>query len=171
MWWCERSTQGRARPGAGGAPNPARRGLLLATLALAACGFAPVHGPGGFARGAFAIAAPETPMGYALLSRLEARLGTPRAPRYVLSVTLDVDETTSVVTEDQATQRYSLAGIAEWSLQEAGTQIAAGQVDSFTSFSASGTTVATEAARADAQQRLADGLADRIVTRLHMATP
>ncbi|PIE09796.1 MAG: hypothetical protein CSA72_10825 [Rhodobacterales bacterium] len=149
-----------------------RRHILLAPLALTACGFSPVLGPGSAApRGAFALKTPETPLGFALLGRLEDRLGPPDAPRYLLSVRIDLDEATSVVTDDQETQRYTLVGRAHWTLSESGTERATGTVDSFASYSASGTTVATESARDDAEERLATGLADRIVTRVWATLP
>lgn len=151
-----------------------RRTLLVGALvALAGCGFAPVHSPERpTQRGAFALVAPETPNGYTLAGRLEERLGTPVAnPRYTLTVTLEEEEATSVVTRDHSTQRYSLLGSAHWRVSEGGANIASGHVDSFTSYSASGPIPTTEAARANAQHRLAIGLADRVVTQVWMALP
>lgn len=144
-----------------------------ALAALAGCGFTPVHGPEGPApRGVFALVAPETPNGYTLAGRLEERLGTPVSnPRYTLTVTLEEEEATSVVTRDHSTQRYSLLGTAHWRISEGGADIASGHVDSFTSYSASGPIPTTEAARANAQHRLAIGLADRVVTQVWMALP
>ena len=51
------------------------------------------------------------------------------------------------------------------------TTVTSGTVDSFTGYSATGSTVATRAARADAEERLTTILADQIVTRLIAAAP
>lgn len=142
-----------------------RRGILLGAAALAGCGFTPAYGPGK-GRGRFAFVAPSSIEGFAMVARLEDRLGPPDAPLYLLTVELDIDRATSVVTADQETRRYSLVGRAKWSVTVNGDTAASGTVDSFASYSASGTTVSTEAARMDARDRLGQGLADRIVSRL-----
>lgn len=145
-----------------------RRSILGAAAALSGCGFAPAYGPGK-GRGRFAFAAPRSIEAFALVARLEDRLGPPDAPLYLLSVDLDIEQATSVVTSDQETRRYSLVGRAKWTVTADGVTAASGTVDSFASYSASGTTVSTEAARMDARNRLGQGLADRIVTRLMAA--
>ena len=51
-----------------------------------------------------------------------------------------------------------------------GRQITSGTVEAFTSYAATGSTVATQAAEDDARARLAVLLADMIVTRMLAAT-
>ena len=64
--------------------------------------------------------------------------------------------------------RYSLAGKADYKLVDAQTDavLLTGEVASFTSWSATGSTVATQTAEDDAHKRLMVMLADQIVTRL-----
>ena len=71
------------------------------------------------------------------------------------------------------TTRYSLNGSADFRLTDAasGATVTEGQVSSFTSYSTTGTTVATLTAEYDARQRLARMLADQVVTRLLAAAP
>ena len=52
-----------------------------------------------------------------------------------------------------------------------GRTVARGQVSSFTSYSTTGTTIATLAAEQDAHKRLARLLADQVVTRLLALDP
>jgi LPS-assembly lipoprotein len=150
-----------------------RRHVLLGLLALAGCGFTPVYGPGGTAsalRGQVQITAPETVEGYRLLQALRDRLGEAGTPAYVLSVTLTISEVPAATTAQGSTTRYTLPGSASYTLTTAdGAPLAQGTVDGFTSYSATGTTVATSAAQVDARARLAQLLADQIVTRLSVA--
>ena len=56
---------------------------------MTACGFTPVYGPGGSAenlRGRIAVAAPADEEGFALVRRLEERLGQPQASDLTLTV-------------------------------------------------------------------------------------
>ncbi len=150
-----------------------RRAILLALTALAGCGFAPVYAPGSTAsqlRDQTAITAPETVEGYRLLQALRDRLGDSSSPAYALQVTLSISEVAAATTAQGSTTRYTLPGTATYSLTTlAGTALAQGTVDNFTSYSATGTTVATSAAQTDARARLAQILADQIVTRLSVA--
>ena len=155
--------------------DPARRRLIaglvaLPVAALAGCGFTPVHAPGGPGerlRGRLAVAAPQTPMGYRLAARLEERVGRPEVPALRLDVTLDVRREAAAIARDGDSTRYTLLGTATWRLTEAGgAPVTQGSVEGFTAYSATGSTVATETARNDAESRLAILLADRIVVRL-----
>jgi LPS-assembly lipoprotein len=64
-------------------------------------------------------------------------------------------------------------GSASWSLRDLRSDkvIEAGKVESFTSYSATGSTVATQAAETDANSRLSVTLADMIVSRLLILSP
>ncbi|MEM9342461.1 MAG: LPS assembly lipoprotein LptE [Pseudomonadota bacterium] len=156
----------------GTAQKPTRRTLLLtATAALAACGFTPVYGPQGSAeglRGSIAIDDPSDPAGFALVRQLERRLGLPNSPTYALSADLFVTEKELGITADQEITRFNILGRARFALRDLSTGAIAtsGEVDSFTSYSATGTPFATQTAERDAQDRLMVILADQIVARL-----
>ena len=150
-----------------------RRGFLLGTLAvaLAGCGFAPVYGPGGAGGrllGRVAVDEPADDNSYYLVRRLEERLGRGADPRFGLSLALDVKDERVAVTANNTTTRYNVIGKATYALRDLGDGkvLLSGNVDSFTGYSATGTTVATRAAERDAYERLMTILADQIVTRL-----
>lgn len=151
-------------------PQPARRLTLLGLLAVAGCGFAPVYGTDGAAtplRNAVAITAPDTVAGFHLRTRMIDRLGPTSTPRFVLNLTLRQDQSAAAITTAGDTTRLNLRGAADWTLSDtAGAVISAGSTQTFTSYSATGSTVATQAAAADAQKRLAIALADMIVADL-----
>jgi len=151
--------------------SPDRR-LFLTLLAgtLAACGFAPAYAPGGPAaglQGSIRAADPGDKNAFDLVERLEERLGRPDAPRYSLAYTIRTDEVGIGITTSNAITRYTLTGRIDWTLSDAtGARLAGGRVESFTSYSATGSTVAGLAAEEDAARRLMRLLADQIVTRL-----
>ncbi len=149
---------------------PARRFALLGLLALAGCGFAPAYGTGGAAtplRGAVSVVAPETVAGFRLRTRLTDRLGAAQTPRYVLTIALTQDQTAAAITTEGDTTRINLRGFAEWALTDtSGATLAQGSSQTFTSYSATGSTVATQAAATDAETRLAVSLADMILADL-----
>lgn len=156
-------------------PSPAnltRRTLLLtATAALAACGFTPVYGPQGTAeglRGTIEVDPPSDPAGFALVRQLERRLGLPASPAYALSADIFVIEQELGITSDQEITRYNVLGRARFALRDTatGTIATSGEVDSFSSYSATGTPFATQTAQRDAEDRLMVILADQIVARL-----
>lgn len=159
-----------------------RRNLLagLATLPwLAACGFAPVHGNGGGSGNAVAglsgrvrVEPIESREGFALVGRLEERLGRPSsgAP-FLLSVTLQTEEEEVALSTTNEIDRFNVIGVARFTLGSPGDAevLVSGVVDNFTSYSATTGTVGTLSAKRDAFDRLARALADQIVARL-MAT-
>ena len=145
-----------------------RRLALLAFVFLAACGFSPVYGPGGTAedlRGRIAIAAPADEEGFALVRRLEERLGLPQAPDLELTADIKITEESLGVLPDGEISRFSVKGRVAWQiLDDNGTAIATGTEEGFTSYSATSTTVATRFAARDARRRLMVIIADRITT-------
>lgn len=152
-----------------------RRALLVGILALSACGLQPVYGPGGAATKLFGQvrpADPDTPEEFIFNRRIAERLG-PEGGAYALDYTLRIGAVAQGITPDEITTRYSLNGSADFRLTDAqsGATVAQGQVSSFTSYSTTGTTVATLTAEYDARQRLARMLADQVVTRLLAAAP
>ncbi|ABL70850.1 MULTISPECIES: LPS assembly lipoprotein LptE [Paracoccus] len=153
-----------------------RRAVILAALALAACGFSPVYGPGGTGGKLFGqvrTADPRTPDDFAFAGRIAERLGPEANARFLLDYRLRIAVVPQAITPDEVTTRYALNGSADFTLTEAGTgrEVTHGQVSSFTSYSTTGTTIATMAAEQDAHERLARMLADQVVTRLLAVQP
>lgn len=150
--------------------------LGLAALPLAACGFTPAYGPAGGAtrlRGRIAVQNPVTREDFTFVSRFEQRLGRAQAPAYDLAFTLEATRESGGITAANETTRYTLQGKATYTLADraSGARVTGGTVRAFTSWSATGTTVAGLAAEDDAARRLAVMLADQVITRLIAATP
>ncbi len=145
-----------------------RRLVCLSLLGLAGCGFVPVYGDGPEIRGQFAFETEESVIGFHTRTRLAERLGTTTAPRYVIKVEITTSERAAAITAEGDTSRLNIIGVAQWSVVETGTgvQVETGRTEAFTSYAATGSTVATQATRDDARQRLAVILADMIVTRV-----
>ncbi len=142
-------------------------------LGLGACGFAPVYGPGGAASelsGALSFKTPETELGFRVSSALQDRLGSAETAKYEVTITLSETQSEAAVTADGDTNRFDLTGIGNWQAtpSSGGTPVT-GRVQSFTSYAATGTTVATQAAERNARARLAQILADQIATDLIIA--
>lgn len=150
-----------------------RRAAILGLLALGGCGFQPVYRNGAGPRGMMTFDTPDTIAGFRLHERLEQRLGKPSGARYTLSVTLQYGQEPAAINAAGDTIRLNLIGTAEWVLTDSagGVQAAKGKVESYTSYSATGTTVATQAAAQDATARLSIALADMIVARLLAIQP
>lgn len=148
-----------------------RRFVLAGLVGLAGCGFAPILRNG--TNGRFRFETPASEFGFRLQDQLELRLGAPDQPRYVIKVTTSFAERAAATTADGSTSRLNVTGRADWSLVEidTGTQMETGTVESFTSYSATGTTVATQTTRDDARDRLAIILADMIATRILLRFP
>lgn len=145
-----------------------RRSALLGLVALGGCGFAPIYGDGEALRGQFAFETSESVAGFYLRGRLEERLGVGADPRFRLTVTQSNSVQTAAITSDGDITRLNIIGTAKWTLSDAltGTQVEAGEVQTFTGYAATGSTTATQAAADDANRRLSVSLADMIVTRL-----
>ena len=156
-----------------------RRSLLtlLAPMALAACGFTPVHAPGGTGDalyGQVTVQAPEDIPStsevdsYLLVQNLEQRLGRAGAGAYQLDLTLRTRDEGQAITDDSQTTRYSILGRASYTRtrQSDGKIVASGNEEAFTGYSATGSTVETLASERDAHQRLMVILADQINTRI-----
>lgn len=155
-----------------------RRLFLLGTAAtaLSGCGFSPAYGPNGAAsalQNAVLVDEPATRDAYLLTRALEDRLGRASGPRYALSYSIETDDDPIAIAKTNVTTRYNLLGQVTFALRDLETNqvVNSGKVDNFTSYSASGTTVATQAAERDAQKRLMAILADQIMARLIAAAP
>lgn len=145
-----------------------RAALLLGLTALGGCGFVPVYGGDDPLRGKVAYDTRATITGFRLRERLEQRLGVADAPRYLLRAQITNRQRSLAITTSGDNTRFNVIGTAAWALvdQASGAELASGTVETFTSYSATGSTTATQAAEADATDRLAVALADMIVSRL-----
>jgi len=144
---------------------------FCATAALAACGFTPAYAPGGAGvvlHNSILAAEPSDKPAFDLVERLEERLGPPQAPRFGLDYTIKTNPVGVAITSYNAVTRYNLNGTVDWTLSDfaTGVRLTGGRVDNFTSYSATGSTVASLAAEEDATLRLMRILADQIVARL-----
>lgn len=142
----------------------------MGLIAMAGCGFVPAYGPSGVAgtwQNTVAVVTPDTPVGFAMRAQLERAFGPVRNQRYTLQITPRTAPVAATITDGGDITRINLTGNAEWTLTDAGgTQIDTGLVQTFTSYSATGSTVATQSAEGAAQDRLAAALADLIVQQI-----
>ncbi|WGV15323.1 LPS assembly lipoprotein LptE [Fuscovulum ytuae] len=148
----------------------------LSLLPLAACGFTPAYGPEGGAsalRGQVEVQTPQSKPDFDFASRIIARLGDTSNAAYSLGYVISASRESGGVTAANVTTRYTLLGSATWTLTEqpSGTRVAGGTVRAFTSWSATGTTVAGLAAEDDAYRRLSVMLADQVILRLLAKAP
>ena len=151
-----------------------RRSMLLAPLALAACGFQPVYGPGGSGaalQNRVLVDEPDGRYGYFLTREIEGRLGRAVTPAYGLALTIATTEERLATDLKGYTRRFNLLATVDYALRDLATGqiVTSGKVENFTGYSATGTTVATLAGEQDAQVRLMTILAEQIVTRLFAA--
>ena len=137
-------------------------------MGLAGCGFAPIYGQGDGLRGRVAFRSDESVAGFRLRERLEARLGRSAAPQFVLATTVQSSQRSAAISSGGDISRLNIIGRATWSFRavDTGEVIDSGAVEAFTSYSASASTIATQATRDDAEARLSVILADMIVSRL-----
>ncbi|MEM6374872.1 MAG: LPS assembly lipoprotein LptE [Pseudomonadota bacterium] len=154
-----------------------RRWALIGSLAaLAGCGFRPAYGPGGSANRLLGQVRVDDPVGgrpaYLLTREIEERLGVGSAAGtggvYGLSYVITIDEQAVAISSDNVATRFNLTGSVTYALRDLASEavLVQGQAANFTSYSASGTPVATQAAARDAEQRLMVILADQVINRL-----
>jgi LPS-assembly lipoprotein len=119
-------------------------------------------------RGQIAFDTPKDRVSFDLRNALEDRLGTAQSPLFRLSFVTDLREDGVGITTDQITTRFNVIGKTQYTLKRLSDDsiVTTGTVDSFTSYAATGTTVATQTAQLDAQRRLAMILADQMTKRL-----
>jgi LPS-assembly lipoprotein len=147
---------------------------LLLLLGLAACGFSPVYGPegGGSAlQNRVLVTAPQDRNSFVMSREIETRLGRAADAAYGLDVTITTTRERLAIDREGNTTRFNLIGVADYALRDmaSGQIVTSGQVENFTGYSTTGTTVATLAGEQDAQDRLMVILAEQIVTRLYAA--
>ncbi|MCT4559206.1 MAG: hypothetical protein N4A61_14245 [Pelagimonas sp.] len=151
-------------------------GALGGALVLAGCGFTPVYGPQGAAAGlqnAIALPRPDDKSGYLLNRRIEERLGRagPDAP-LSLSYSFKVETQGFGSRSDGSTTRHRLIGNLSYVLRgDTGESLLNGRVTSFTGYSSAVSTVATQAAASDAEERLIVILSDMMIDEILLAAP
>lgn len=151
--------------------NRRRFGVVLAAAALAGCGFKPVYGPDGTGAallGQLSLDPPQDRNDYLLQRRIEERLGQATAGAWRLSTQIKTDDIGLGFTTDGDITRYNINGTTDYTLRRTGSSeiFRQGKIQHFTSYSATGTTVATLAAKRDAEVRLMTILADQIIDQL-----
>lgn len=153
----------------------ARIGALVLILLLTACGFEPAYGPGGTGtalQNRVLVDRPIDREGFLLVRQLEERLGRAADPAFTLSVDLRLAQEDRAIDPDGDIRRYHLIGRATYTLRSSATGdvVRTDTIGNFVGYSATGTTVATLAAKRDAEERLMTILADQIVQQLQMST-
>ena len=153
---------------------PNRRFVLLAPLAVAACGFEPVYGPGGtgsLLRNRVLVDEPQIAETYLLTREIEERLGRGERAVYGLTLVILTSERQLAVNREGYIERFNLLGRVDYRLRDLtnGAILSSGYVENFTAYSATGTTVVTLAGERDARERLMNIMADQIVARLYAA--
>ena len=147
-----------------------RRGFFLAALALAGCGFEPVNGVNSksqMLRNTVLVQAPTNRVEFELVRNLEVQLGQAVSKLYDLQYKLSVYEDIVVVSAAQEINRFSLVGLLEYSLVDSGGVVLLTETaKSFTGYSATGTTVATQRSKRDAYDRLMVILAKQVSNSL-----
>ncbi len=151
-----------------------RRTLLLAPLALVACGFEPVYGPGGngtVLQDRVQVDAPGDQDSYVLVRELEERLGRGDNAKFALSTSIRTSLAQLAIDREGDTNRFNRVAVVDYALRnlDNGSIVTSGQVENFVGYSATGTTVETLAGAQDAQERLMIIIADQIVARLYAA--
>ena len=151
--------------------NRRRFGVVLAAAALAGCEFKPVYGPDGTGAallGQLSLDPPQDQNAYLLRRRIEERLGQATAGAWRLSTQIKTDDIGLGFTTDGDITRYNINGTTDYTLRRTGSSeiFRQGKIQHFTSYSATGTTVATLAAKRDAEVRLMTILADQIIDQL-----
>jgi LPS-assembly lipoprotein len=145
--------------------------LILPFLALTACGFAPVYGTDGSANvllNSVLVQEPKTRDHYLLTRQLEKRLGRATDPRFDLGVSVSTSLKALGINSIGNINRYNLLGTAQYTLRDTqtGQIVGSGKVNSFTSSSAAGSTISSQATREDAQERLMIILADKLIEHI-----
>lgn len=148
--------------------------FVAAFAGLAGCGYAPATvSDTGPLNGAIRVDDPVDPQGFALVQQLERRLGLADDPDYRLSAEIRTRDEGIGFTPDEAITRYNIEGRVRYVIDDVvtGETVTTGQVQNFTSYSATSTQFATQTARRDAQERLMVSLADQITAELILTAP
>ena len=147
-----------------------RRNFLIGLFFLVGCGYAPVHGTNPKTKKLYTsvfVQAPKDRVEFELVRNLEKQFRKNSSSKYQLNYTLTIKEEKGVVSASQTLERYSLFGSLKYSLNDKdGGVVLTNTAKSFTAYSATGTPLATERAKRDAQDRLMVILAEQVLTRI-----
>ena len=148
-----------------------RRFFLLMTAGLASgCDFVPTNGAGSQVnelQNAVMLRAPNNENEFAFIKAVEDRLGHATTHEFDLAYSIRISNDSVSVTTAQSQRRISLRGTLTYTLTRAdGAPVARGSERSFTSYSTSGSNIATQTARKDANERLMNILADQLIISL-----
>jgi len=151
-----------------------RRKFIFLFSAVVGCSFTPVFKPKNspeYLKGKIEFPSPTNRESYILVSRLEENFGSQGKVLFKLTVSTSVGKKGFGSLGNIS--RYNLPGTASFVLTEisTGKVILNGQVNTFTSYSASAQTLATETADRSARDRLMKALADQITTTINMNYP
>ena len=140
--------------------------LLGAVAILTACSFQPLYGPDGAGTALnrkVAIADPRTTRDYIMARELERAFGAAPDPAFRLDYTLTVGSEDAAITSGQDIDRVNLIGALTYSLRAlpGDTVVISGGADGLTSYPSADDPIAVNAAREDAELRLARILAGR----------
>jgi LPS-assembly lipoprotein len=104
---------------------------------------------------------------FELVRNLEKQFRKNSSSKYELNYTLTIEEEKVVVSASQTLERYNLFGSLKYSLIDRdGSLVLTNMAKSFAGYSATGTPLATERAKRDAQDRLMAILAEQVLTRI-----
>ena len=147
-----------------------RRKFLVGSFCLTGCGYAPVRGTGSKAKKLYSsvfVQAPKDRVEFELVKNLEKQFGKTTSRQYSFNYKLRIKEEKAVVSASQTLERYSLVGSLKYSLiNKDGEVVLTNTAKSFTAYSATGTALATERAKRDAQDRLMVILAEQVLNRI-----
>ena len=151
-----------------------RRNFIVLFSVVAGCSFTPVFKPkhsAEYLKGKIEFPNPTSRESYILVSRLEENFGSQDKVLFKLNVSTSINRKGFGSLGNIS--RYNLPGTASFSLTEIATGkiILNGQVNTFTSYSASAQTLATETAERSSRDRLMKALADQITTSINMNYP
>ena len=148
-----------------------RRKFIFLSLVAGGCSFSPVYksdfGPG-FLKGKIVLPTPRDRDDYMLYSKLEENFGQLENPLFKLSVSYKITE--KGLGSLGSITRYNQIGNANFTLIKISTDtlIISDKLKTFTSYSASSQTLATETAARAARDRLMISIANQISTSIMM---
>lgn len=152
-----------------------RVAILAAVAVIAACGFRPLHAPGGGAVPAtlsgIEIAPISDRLGQVVRNHLLDRLtprGAPSSPRYRIVVSLRVTKEGLAIARDETATRFNVSVEADYELLRlpAGESVLQGVARSIAAYNVVSSDYATLVAERDAELRAAREISDELKTRV-----
>lgn len=143
--------------------------------ALAGCGFRPVYLPDSATQkfqDQIFVQAPTKRVEYEFVKALQGQVGRAQSGQFKLSYDIEMTTRSTVVSAAQELERFSVEGLVSFTLTDSeNTPITSGSTRSFTTYSATGSTLASDRSQRDAENRLAVILADQVVTHIIATVP